>query len=197
MTADEFLNSALTSEVRMNADYVQTSFTDSYSGLNPIIDNEDPIDQNETGEDNFFNTDHSAGLGSMDGLSTKEYTSLKHFKVRSNRHNPIKRDAVEMCFEKDLEIFRITKNFKRTLKWMILKGMLPECRKCPACDMSMRIVNCHTKVKDGLMFKCSRLECRDIKVSIREGTIFDGNHMTMMEILRCIFYFFTRGFNAL
>ena len=53
----------------------------------------------------------------------------------------------------------------------------------------MRIVNCLSKVKDGLVFKCSRLECRDIKVSIREGTIFDGNHLTLMEIMR--------GFNAL
>lgn len=61
----------------------------------------------------------------------------------------------------------------------------------------MRIVNMHTKVKDGLVFKCSRLECRDIKISIREGTIFDGSHMTLMEILRVVFYYFVRGFNAL
>jgi len=55
----------------------------------------------------------------------------------------------------------------------------------------------HTQVKDGLVFKCTRLECRDIKISIREGTIFDGSHMTLMEILRVIFYYFVRGFNAL
>jgi len=61
----------------------------------------------------------------------------------------------------------------------------------------MRIINIHSKVKDGLLFKCTRLECRDIKISIREGTIFDGSHLTLMEILRLIFYFFTRGFNAL
>ncbi len=61
----------------------------------------------------------------------------------------------------------------------------------------MRIINCHSKVKDGLVFKCTRLECRDIKISIREGTIFDTNHLTLMEILRCIFYYFARGFNAL
>jgi hypothetical protein len=102
-----------------------------------------------------------------------------------------------MCFEKDLEIFRITKNFKRTLRWMIAKGMIPESRKCSCCDQTMRIVNCHTKVKDGLVFKCTRLECRDFKVSIREGTIFDNNNLTLMEILRCIFYYFARGFNGL
>lgn len=61
----------------------------------------------------------------------------------------------------------------------------------------MRIINCHSKIKDGLVFKCTRLECRDIKISIREGTIFDTNHLTLMEILRCIFYYFSRGFNAL
>ena len=55
----------------------------------------------------------------------------------------------------------------------------------------------HSKVKDGLVFKCSRLECRDVKVSIREGTIFDGSHMTLMEILRVVFYYFIRGFNSL
>ncbi len=75
--------------------------------------------------------------------------------------------------------------------------MLLERRSCPCCDKSMRLINIHSKVKDGLVFKCSRLECRDIKISIREGTIFDGSHMTLMEILRVIFYFFTRGFNAL
>ena len=53
----------------------------------------------------------------------------------------------------------------------------------------MRIVNLHSKVKDGLVFKCSRLECRDIKINIREGTVFDGNHLTIMET--------ARGFNAL
>lgn len=80
---------------------------------------------------------------------------------------------------------------------MISKGMLQERRKCPCCEKAMRIINIHSKVKDGLVFKCTRLECRDIKVSIREGTIFDGSHLTLMEILRLIFYFFTRGFNAL
>lgn len=54
-----------------------------------------------------------------------------------------------------------------------------------------------TKVKDGLLFRCTRLECREIKVSIREGTIFEGSYMTLMEILRIIFYYFIRGFNAL
>lgn len=80
---------------------------------------------------------------------------------------------------------------------MINKGMIPESRKCPSCENLMRIINCHSKVKDGLVFKCSRLECRDLKVSIREGTIFDHNHLTVMEILRVIFYYFARGFNAL
>lgn len=75
--------------------------------------------------------------------------------------------------------------------------MLPSERKCPCCELPLRLVNMHTKVKDGLLFKCSRLECRDIKVSIRESTIFDGSHMTLMEILRIVFYYFVRGFNAL
>lgn len=78
-----------------------------------------------------------------------------------------------------------------------MKNMLPAERKCPCCENSMRLVNMHTKVKDGLVFKCTRLECRDIKISIREGTIFDGSHMTLMEILRVVFYYFIRGFNAL
>lgn len=129
--------------------------------------------------------------------STKHYTSLKHFKILQNRHNPIKRDQIENAFENDLEIFRITKSFKRTLRWMCSKNMLPSDRQCPCCELPLRIVNMHTKVKDGLIFKCSRLECRDIKVSIRESTIFDGSHMTLMEILRIIFYYFVRGFNAL
>jgi len=38
----------------------------------------------------------------------------------------IKRDAVEYCFDRDLEVFRITKKFKRCLKWMIGKGMLAD-----------------------------------------------------------------------
>ena len=61
----------------------------------------------------------------------------------------------------------------------------------------MRIVNVHGKVKDGLVFKCSRLECRDVRVSIREGTIFNENHLTLMETARVVFYYFSRGFNAL
>jgi hypothetical protein len=80
---------------------------------------------------------------------------------------------------------------------MCMKNMLPAERKCPCCENPMRLVNMHTKVKDGLVFKCTRLECRDIKISIREGTIFDGSHMTLMEILRVVFYYFVRGFNAL
>ncbi len=80
---------------------------------------------------------------------------------------------------------------------MIMKGLLPESRNCPCCGKLMRIVNMHSKVKDGIVFKCSRLECRDIKVSIREGTIFEGNHLTLMETARVVFYYFARGFNAL
>lgn len=94
-------------------------------------------------------------------------------------------------------MYRVTKNFKRCLRWMINKGMLPETRYCPSCKKIMRIVNVHSKVKDGLIFKCSRLECRDVKVSIREGTIFNENHLTLMETARVIFYYFSRGFNAL
>ena len=52
-------------------------------------------------------------------------------------------------------------------------------------------------MKDGLVFKCTRLTCRDVKVSIREGTVFADSHMTLMEILRITFYYFVRGFNAL
>ena len=80
---------------------------------------------------------------------------------------------------------------------MIAKGMLPESRQCPSCGQIMRIINSHAKQKDGIVFKCTRIECRDIKVNIREGTIFENNHMTLMEILRVIFYHFSRGFNAL
>jgi hypothetical protein len=38
----------------------------------------------------------------------------------------IKRDVVELCFERDLEVFRITSKFKRCLKWMVGKGFLYE-----------------------------------------------------------------------
>lgn len=149
--------------------------------------------------------------------STKEYTSLKHFKIKHS--NPkrqkelrelvdggysfpvfkqmIKRDVVEFCFEKDLEIFRITKKFKRCLKWMLGKGMLPDFRKCPCCDFPMRLANSFAKMTDGVWFKCSRHDGRDIKMSIREGTIFDGCMLTLMESLRVVFYYFSRGFNAL
>lgn len=128
---------------------------------------------------------------------TKMFTSLRHFSIRSTKHRPIKRDVVENAFQRDLDIFRITKNFKRTVRWMIAKGMIPDTRCCPLCSNPMRIINNHAKQKDGLLFKCSRLECRDIKINIREGTIFEFNHMTLMEILRVIFYYFSRGFNAM
>jgi hypothetical protein len=104
---------------------------------------------------------------------------------------------VEECFTRDIEIYRVTKNFRRCLRWMVDKELIPESRKCPCCSKLMRIVNLHSKVKDGLVFKCSRLECRDIKINIREGTVFDGNHLTVMETARVIFYYFARGFNAL
>ena len=80
---------------------------------------------------------------------------------------------------------------------MCNKEMIPCERKCPCCEQPLRLVNIHSKVKDGLVFKCTRLECRDIKVTLREGTLFEGSHMTLMEILRIIFYYFVRGFNAL
>jgi hypothetical protein len=109
----------------------------------------------------------------------------------------LKRDQVEKCFTKDLEIYRITKSFTRTLKFMLYNNMLLSSRPCPQCQKPMRILNFHAKVKDGLIFKCSRLECRDLRVSIREGTIFEENKLTLMESMRVIFYYFSRGFNAL
>jgi IS1 family transposase len=96
-----------------------------------------------------------------------------------------------------MEIYRVTKSFKRCLRWMVAKGLLPESRRCPACSQPMRIVNQHSKVKDGLQFRCTRLDCRDLRVGVREGTIFEGNHLTLMETCRVIFFYFCRGFNAL
>ena len=104
---------------------------------------------------------------------------------------------MEMQLKKDIEIYRVTKNFRRCLRWVVNKGLIPETRECPYCHKVMRIVNVHAKVKDGLMFKCTRLECRDIKVSIREGTIFNENHLTLIETVRVVFYYVSRGFNAL
>jgi hypothetical protein len=104
---------------------------------------------------------------------------------------------VEYCFERDLEIFRITKKFKHCLKWMLAKGMLADGMVCPACSNQMRLVNIATKSKDGLLYKCHRHDLPEYKISIREGTIFEGSHLTLMEALRVIFYYFSRGFNAL
>lgn len=120
----------------------------------------------------------------------------------------IKRDVVEYCFERDLEVFRITRNFKRCLKWMIGKGFLYDNKKCPCCDYPMRLVHSSSKLKDGLIFKCSRVNNHDnypltshssgeVKVSIRNGTLFDGSNLTLMEAVRLVFYYFPRGFNAL
>ncbi len=151
--------------------------------------------------------------------ATKEYTSLRHFRVRHSNakqrervlkevmsgeqkqltnQQMIKRDVVELCFERDLEVFRITSKFKRCLKWMIGKGMLYEQKACPCCDKMMRVANSSNRFKDGVVFKCSRHEGgSDIKVSIRDGTIFDGAFLSIMESIRVIFYYFSRGFNAL
>jgi hypothetical protein len=149
--------------------------------------------------------------------NTKEYTSLRHFKVRHsnikkkeklvrelmsgeqkamNMQQMIKRDVVELCFERDLEVFRITSKFKRCLKWMVGKGFLYEQKACPCCDKMMRVANSNTRYKDGLIFKCSRHDGTDVKVSIRDGTIFDGAFLSLMEAIRVIFYYFPRGFNA-
>lgn len=80
---------------------------------------------------------------------------------------------------------------------MVSNGLLEATKICPCCEKPMRIINCHSRVKDGLMFRCTRLKCRDVKASIRDGTIYELSHMTFMEILRIIFYYFNRGFNAL
>lgn len=60
----------------------------------------------------------------------------------------------------------------------------------------MRVANSNTRYKDGLIFKCSRHDGTDVKVSIRDGTIFDGAFLSLMEAIRVIFYYFPRGFNA-
>lgn len=115
---------------------------------------------------------------------------------------------MEYCFERDLEVFRITRNFKRCLKWMIGKGFLYDNKKCPCCEYPMRLVHSSSKLKDGLIFKCSRVNNHDsyalsshssgeVKVSIRNGTLFDGSNLTLMEAVRLVFYYFPRGFNAL
>ncbi|CDW84442.1 UNKNOWN [Stylonychia lemnae] len=180
--ASNFMSSGAT--IRINEDHVEKQREKGV--FNNQLEADEPIDDNEQ-KSLFFQKSMAEFQDEMGSHSsaTKEFTSLKHFKLKQQRHQPIKRDAVEACFERDLEVFRITKNFRRCLRWMIQKGMLPESRRCPCCDHQMRIINCHSKVKDGVLFKCSRLECRDVRISIREGTIFDQNHMTLMEILRC------------
>lgn len=61
----------------------------------------------------------------------------------------------------------------------------------------MRLANHMIRGKDGILYKCTRLECKDSKITIREGTFFEGSNLTLMEFLRVMFYFFPRGFNAL
>jgi hypothetical protein len=129
---------------------------------------------------------------------TKKQTSLYHFRVLPDTsEHKMKRDQVQQQFTADLEINRITKSFELTVKWLCSKSMLYESRECPNCRQTMRLVNSHAKVKDGLIFRCTRAECIETKVGIRTGTIFDGSHLTLMEFLRITFYHFTRGFNAL
>ena len=125
-------------------------------------------------------------------------TSLEHFKPLAHKGVPlIKRDHVAAAFQRDLDIFRITRSFPRTLKWITLKQMLPATRNCPNCRNPLRVVDLRQKQKDGIVFKCVREECRSIKISIREGTIWADSSLTLMEGLRVVFYYFLRGFNAL
>jgi len=85
------MQSALNNEMRLNADQVQTSITNSESGNYPLARQIDTrIDQSDP-TSNFFNTNHYAeGMDQITpmkaGPATESYTSLKHFKVRSNRH---------------------------------------------------------------------------------------------------------------
>ena len=44
---------------------------------------------------------------------------------------------MEQAFKKDIEVYRVTKNFRRCLRWMINKGMNPESRYCPCCQKGM------------------------------------------------------------
>lgn len=135
----------------------------------------------------------------VDDPSMKKYTNLLYFDVRQGRMNTsmIKRDHVQACFEHDLEIFRITKNFRHTLRWLVAKGIIPDNKVCINCNNKMRLANQMIKAKDGVVYKCTRLECKDLKVNIRDKTFFQGSQLTLMEFLRIMFYYFPRGFNAL
>lgn len=179
-----------------------------------IMDSE-RLDLAEDNREGFFEQDFTEELA-FNRPATKEYTSLRYFRVKHSnakrleemKANPggvkmeksygqlIKRDLVEYCFDRDLEIFRITKKFKRCLKWMLAKGIIPDGRACPSCAHPMRLVNIAAKAKDGIMYKCHRHDLPELRMSIREGTIFEGSHLTLMESLRVIFYYFSRGFNA-
>ena len=48
---------------------------------------------------------------------------------------------------------------------------------------------------DGYYFSCCKNECKT-RVTIKTGTLFEISRNSVMEIVKVIFHYFVRGYNA-
>ena len=91
-------------------------------------------------------------------------------------------------------MLRATKSFKNAFEWCVRKGLLPPKRMC-RCGYEMFVRRCTRFLADECCFKCPSQSCKR-KISLRTGSLFEASKLTLMEVMRIVFYYFVRGFNA-
>lgn len=108
-----------------------------------------------------------------------------------------RKDLVEYGFTNDLEVVRATRNMKSTIAWCIEKELLPPEKFCHTCRTykKMRLQRYSSGSVEGLSYRCLNVKCNS-RVSMRHGTLLDCASITSMEIIKIIFHYFVRGFNA-
>eukprot|EP00347_Sterkiella_histriomuscorum_P015297 403357558 len=132
-------------------------------------------------------------LQQISSQQSQLYKQIRH--SYSSWDNVSRRELVEFGFTQDLEVIRVSRNFKTAMEWCIEKDLLPSKRVCKMCTTVMKIVRNTHQNADGYAFRCPNLECK-FKMSMRKGTVFDCSKLTIMEMMRLIFHYFIRNYNA-
>jgi len=88
-------------------------------------------------------------------------------------------------------ILEITRDHETTIETLIDMGLISRRRACvdENCDGRMIWIQDPSKA-DGYRFRCRHC---DATCSIRRDTIFQGSHLSLMELTRIYFHYFLRG----
>jgi hypothetical protein len=154
----------------------------------------------ETNVDGALGCRNRAEVNQFQHLKDKEKSiSQKAFSSAQDStsppdNTPTQRKYTGSVVNQQDEVYLLTQSFDSTFVWLMQNHMLNLIPTCQKCLIPLKLVLAKvTENFDSRWYKCS--VCK-IKEGIRFGSFTAEFKCTVMEIVRIVFYYYTRGYTV-